>query len=281
MSIHWPARMSIRTVWSSFRFLIAMGVGLTGLVALAIGLTVWWLYTDAIADASKDANNLAIVMAHQLDSSMQSVELVLNEIRDKELEDVQLSNDVDRTFSSERTFKFLTERLSHLKQAEFVGLVDRAGRLLNTTRYWPPPKVNVSDRTYFQHFKDSDDKGVYITNSLFDRIRGSNIILLSKRINDANNTLLGLVTVAIRIEYFKHIYELVARLPNQSFLLSHRNGTVIMRYPDPINRSSYRIPAESPWYQLVFREAVNIDRPAISTTRHVWLPFIHWAIILW
>jgi hypothetical protein len=69
---------------SRFRFLIVVAVGLTCTAALAIALTIWWLRADAIADASQDTGNLATVLAHQINNSMQSIDLVLTEIRDQE-----------------------------------------------------------------------------------------------------------------------------------------------------------------------------------------------------
>ena len=59
----------------------------------------------------------------------------------------------------EDTYRLLMERLSRLQEAEFIGLVDKNGKLVNTTRQWPSPKIDVSDRAYFQHFKNNDDKG--------------------------------------------------------------------------------------------------------------------------
>ena len=45
-------RMSGRADKSSFHFLLAMAGGLTCASALAIGVTILWLRSDAIADAS-------------------------------------------------------------------------------------------------------------------------------------------------------------------------------------------------------------------------------------
>jgi hypothetical protein len=46
--------------------------------ALAIGLTIWWLHFDAIADASKESSKLAIVLADQTENSIQSIDLVVS-----------------------------------------------------------------------------------------------------------------------------------------------------------------------------------------------------------
>ena len=246
--------MSIRAAQSSFHFLLAITAGLTCTSALAIGLTIWWLHSDAIADASTDSSNLATVLAHQMDNSLQSIDLVLTEIKNREENrGAQTPNDIDRVLRGEDTYQFLTERLSRLQQAEFIALADKDGNLVSTTRQWPSSKISLSDRAYFQHFKNNDDKAVYISNSLIDRVKGLQVIIFSKRINDANNAFLGVAVVGVRLAYFQQIYESIASISHQSFLFLHRDGTIIVRYPDPKNRAYESMPAASPWHQLVLQ----------------------------
>jgi len=74
--------MSVQAERSGFRNLVAIAAGILGTAVLALGLTVWWLRSDAIDDASKNAANLAIVLAEQTSRSVQSIELILNEVQD-------------------------------------------------------------------------------------------------------------------------------------------------------------------------------------------------------
>jgi len=50
--------MSVQTERSSFRNLVVVAAGVLGAATLALSLTVWWLRTDAIDDASKNAAKL-------------------------------------------------------------------------------------------------------------------------------------------------------------------------------------------------------------------------------
>ena len=245
--------MPTRARQSRFHLLLAVAGGLTCAAALAIGLTILWLRSDAMANASRDSGNLATVLAHQLENSVQSIDLVLTEIKDKEeLRAQQVPINLDGNFREE-TYRILMERQSRLRQAEFIAVVDKNGDLVSTTRQWPTPKINIYDRPYFQHLKRANEKGVYISATLYDRIKGMPVIILSKRINGANNAFLGAVVVGVRLAYFQHIYESIASLPDQSFLLLHRDGTIIVRFPDPKNRAYETMPAASPWYQLALQ----------------------------
>jgi hypothetical protein len=244
--------MSIRADWSGFRFLMAVTFGLTCMATLAIGLTIWWMYSNAIRDSFEHNDNLNVVLNEQLANSIQSIDLVLTEIKGQvEILGERSPNDFDRVLGGEDTHQLLTERLPRLQHAEFISLSDKNGRLVNTSRLWPSPMIDLSDRDHHQYFKNNDDKGIYISNSEIDRIKGTQVVFFSKRINGANNTFLGVVTVAVRLTYFQSIYESIASLRDQYFLLLHHDGTVIARYPDKTGRAGEKVPASSPWYQLV------------------------------
>ena len=80
---------------------------LTCAAAIAIGLTILWLRSDAIADASRDTGNLATVLAHQFENSVQSIDLVLTEIRDKENKRVVKNRTALMPIFGEDTYRFL------------------------------------------------------------------------------------------------------------------------------------------------------------------------------
>ncbi len=244
--------MAYRAGQLKFHALLAGAAVLTLASAITIGMTIWWLHSDAIGDASRDTGNLATVLAHQIDNSVQSIDLVLSEIRDREenLGD-KAAAALDRNQRGEDAYRFILERLARVRQVEFIGLVGKDGMLASTTRQWPTPKVDLSDRAYFQHFKSHDDRGVHISTSLFDRVKGMHVIILSKRINGAGNTFGGMVLAGVRLTYFQKIYESIASLHDQSFLFLHRDGTVIVRYPDSKDRIYEKMPTASPWYRLV------------------------------
>jgi diguanylate cyclase (GGDEF)-like protein/PAS domain S-box-containing protein len=244
--------MSIRASRSSFHSLVAVAIGLTCAAALAIGLTVWWLRADAIRNASRDASNLATVLAEQIANSIHSIDLVLTEIQGhKQIVEIQAPTDLESVLRSEDTYQFLTERLSHLQHAELIGVVDKNGRVLNTTQQRRVPPIDVSDRPPFRYFKNNDDKGIFISDGLIERVKGTQVILFCKRINGVDNTFLGMVVIAVKLTYFQNIYNSIASLPDQAFLLLHRDGSVIVRYPDSVSRTGLKMPPESPWHRLV------------------------------
>jgi hypothetical protein len=58
---------------------------------------------------------------------------------------------------------FLFDRLKNLPQARGIGLVSSDGWLVNGSRLWPIPAVQLSDRDYYMHFREHDDHGLFIS----------------------------------------------------------------------------------------------------------------------
>ena len=272
--------MSNCAVRSIFRSLIAVAVGVICTAALTIGLTIWWLHAEAIADAFRDSSNLAVVLAGQTASSIQSIDLILTEIKvEEELRSTQGSDELDRVGRGEATYQYLVERLSHLPQADFITLVDKNGKLVNTTLQRPAPEIDLSDRAYFQHFNNHDDKGIYIGNALINRRRNA-IRLFSRRIKDGDNAFLGVVSVGVRLDLF----------PKQSMNPSHR--CPISRFCCSIATapSSCVTPIRSLVFDERFRQNLpgiglsaqgggNYRSPGYLIAKFVWLLYVRCATI--
>jgi diguanylate cyclase (GGDEF)-like protein len=244
--------MPIRADRSSIQKLVVIAAGLLGAALLAIGLTVWWLRSDAIADATSDTGNLATVLSEQTNLAVQSIDLVINEIQER-LENLgaRTQDNFGYLQQDKTTYNSLTDSLSHLSQAALISLVDKNGQVVVVTQKWPTPPINLTNRDYYQHFKNNDDKGIYVGKPVHDHTTGLETIFFGKRINDSNNAFLGMIIVGVRVTYFQRIYNSIKSLPDQSFLLLRNDGTVILRYPDLKDRGGEMMPEESPWYRLV------------------------------
>ena len=258
--------MHPRSVLIPFRALVTVAVGLIGLATLAIGLTIWGLYTDAIDEAERSTNNIALVLADQTSRSMQALDTTLNEVKDRASALAVITpDDFRERLGSEHAFQFLRDRLSRIAQADVITLVDDQGRLVNSTRHWPPLEVDFSDRDYFHYFRDTDTPRLFISVPVISRIKGTWMLFFTKRINGAGGDFVGVVTIGVEIKYFQHVYNSIASLAGQSFLFLRSDGTVLVRYPDTKERAGQKMPADLALAQPGPRPAASIARPAIST----------------
>jgi diguanylate cyclase (GGDEF)-like protein len=236
----------------NFRMLSYVAFGLITLSVLAIGQTIWSLREDAIQEAATNTGNIAVVLSEQLARSIQSVDIVLTDVRERTEAQTALAQErFDQYIRSPDLYEFLRERLSRLSQAEFIAIIDRDGHIAATTQHWVTPKMDVGDRDYFQHFTHENHDIIYISNVSTNRVTGARTIFVSKRINGPNGEFFGVVLVGLGVSYFQNIYDSITPLHDQSFALLHPDGTVLVRYPTAIDRSNQKMPAGSPWYTAV------------------------------
>ena len=243
--------MATRAHRITFRSLICMTVSLIGLGVLAIGITLWGLRSDAITDAKTDAGNIASVLAEQTSRSVQSIDIVMTELQEQIAQRGGSTPEQREQFlKSEITHRLLKERLDRLSQADVIAIVNKDGQLTNASRSWPTPNADLSDRDYYQYFKNTDDNGVHISNLLVNRVTSARTIFFTKRISGPGNEFLGVVLVGVKLDYFQHIYNSITSMRHQSFLFLRNDGTVLVRHPDPEHRGGFKMPADSPWYEL-------------------------------
>jgi diguanylate cyclase (GGDEF)-like protein len=270
--------MPRRIYRDDFRVLSSVAFGLISLFVLAIGLTIWALRSDAIRDADNDTGNIAVVLSGQIARSIQSVDIILSGVRDQiNAQGSQTPDETDRRIRSHDFYELLLAHLHRLSQADVIALIDNTGLVANSTTQWPPTGTDVADRDYFQHFKNESDNGIYISNLLLNRISGERTVFFSKRISGPNREFLGVVLIGLRLSYFETIYKSITALRDQSFVLLHSDGTVLVRYPDAIERSEQKMPAESPWYKLVAAGGGNYRSPGYfdSDARYVSVRPLH------
>jgi diguanylate cyclase (GGDEF)-like protein len=264
--------MRTRKLLFPFQALIGVAGGLIGLAVLAIGLTVWGLYADAIEDAERHTDNIAIVLADQTLRSMQSLDIVLDEVKARAgAVAVITPADFRERLGTERVHDFITERLARLPQAEIVTIADHEGRIVNSTRQWPPRDIDLAEREDFQYLSTHDTPDLYVVAPVIGRTNGAWTLFFSKRINGAGGDFVGIVTVGVETRYFQHVYTSVGSLAGQSFLLLRRDGTVLVRYPDIAGRSGQKLPASSPWHRFAasggaYRTEGVFDREARLVT---------------
>ena len=168
------------------------------------------------------------------------------------LSDASAAGDFDQRLRSHAVYTQLKTSInSALPQASFIAVIDRDGHVASTSQQWPAPRMEVGDRDYFIRSKTSDDNEIYISSLVRSRTTGGRTMFISKRIHDRNNAFLGVVVIGLPLSYFESIYDFIKPLRDESFMLLHPDGAIIVRYPDVTDRSNQTMPAGSPWYPLV------------------------------
>ena len=236
----------------TFRALVGLATGIIVVGIIATAVTIWAWRRDTTAAAIRDIGNTATVLAEQTSRSVQSMDLVLSDLQDKLRAMGATTPESFRQVSATKdVYGILVDRLQRLSQATVIALIDSSGRILNSTRSWPPPERNLADRRFFQHAKGSRDRNLFVTGPVVSTFSDIPTIYWSRRIEGPDGEFLGAIIAGSEVSYFRHVYDSIQALQGQSFTLLRDDGTVLVHHPDNNKFSVEMMPIDSPWYGVV------------------------------
>jgi signal transduction histidine kinase/DNA-binding response OmpR family regulator len=174
----------------------------------------------------------SLMLAEQSDRSFKSVDLVLSDIADHiARQGVIDTASYHRLMSRYETFLLLKEKISGLPHVEAVTLIDAKGTLINFSRSWPIPDVNVTDRDYYMVLKDDRKLESYVSTPVRNRATATWNIYVARRLNAPDGGFLGLVLGAVSMEYFENFFGTTVTGPGNSVSMVRDDGTLLARFP--------------------------------------------------
>lgn len=187
---------------------------------------------STLKDAQTDLARYTLTLSEQADRSFKSLDLVLSSVGD--YLGRRGGNDAEsyhRIVDNYETYLFLKEKISGLPQVDAVTMIDANGKLLNFSRYWPIPEVNVSDRDYFKALKADPNLETFVSVPVPNRGTGTWVIYLARRLNDPNGEFMGLILGAISLQYFENFFGATAIGDGSSVMLAREDGMLLAHYP--------------------------------------------------
>jgi signal transduction histidine kinase/FixJ family two-component response regulator/HPt (histidine-containing phosphotransfer) domain-containing protein len=190
------------------------------------------LRENSLRSAERTLENSSRTLAEEADRAFQSVDLVLSNLIEKiEAAGVVDSDSYDRLMSTNAVYLLLREQLNGLPQLDAITLIRADGKLINFSRYWPIPEVDISDRDYFQALKSDPTRKSFIGAPVQNRGDGSWTIYLARRVNGPDGRFAGLVLGAMTMKYFEDFYHSVRPGESSAISMIRDDGVLLTRYP--------------------------------------------------
>ena len=229
---------------------LAGALVVAGLIGGA-GLTLWDQRARALADHRRTVSTLGVALAEQTERSLQAVDLVLQDLARRLTEaGVRDRAGLHALAGTQATHELLKERLFGLPQADDLPIMDADGQLVNFTRSWPGPTIDVRDRDYFIHLKDHDDPGAFVGAPVQSRGTGAWVVPFVRRLNDPQGRFLGVVMATLKLRYFEEFYAAVTPRGGSVALL-RADATVLASHPPTPGRIGAKPPDDPAWRRLV------------------------------
>jgi signal transduction histidine kinase len=234
----------------SNRRLNLIGFAVVCMTLLAAGLTIWDLRQEAIKIYTEEIENLDAAFAEQTSRTLQAVELVLDQVRERVGgSGIETPVQFEQLLAGRKWRQFLIDRLKNLPQADNLALIDADGRLINASRRRPAWAADFSDRDFTAYFRLHDEPTSFL--GVGSRASSGGLLVIARRISGSAGEFLGTVVATIRTEYLEKFYKAIAPHERGLVTVLRQDGSVLTRYPHVENTSGQKVPAGSPWHQLI------------------------------
>ena len=214
------------------RVLCAGTVLLILLLLVTNAAVVLHLRESELVAAENQLKTLSLTLAEQADRAFQSVELVVtsvaNGVAGKGVTD---GTSFAQNMAGFDTHRILKEKISGIPQLNAITVISSEGKLVNFSRSWPIPEVDVSDRDYFRALKDDASLKTFVSAPVQNRGTGTWTIYLAHRVNGAQGEFIGLILGAMEMKYFEEFYRVITLGEASTIAIQRADGVMLVRYP--------------------------------------------------
>lgn len=196
------------------------------------GTLVWQLRRDALASLQHDTEALGGLLAAQTSRYLQLVDTGLRRMRTA---GAQLPDSRPETFHArfggEESHRFMRELLQNLPQANAFLMIDGQGKLVSTSRVFPAPFLDDSDRAFYLTLRRPTEPDLYVSLPTQSRAVGSEVLFLARRLVAADGQFAGVAVAVLDVDYFRQFYEALNVGDSRDVALSRGDGAVLVRFP--------------------------------------------------
>ncbi|KIL97140.1 Signal transduction histidine kinase [Paramagnetospirillum magnetotacticum MS-1] len=205
-------------------------------IALLLAVTAATVYVQrqqSIGEWRANLSNLSRLLAEHARQTINAADLVQKSIADRVLElGIESEDDLRRMLGSRATFDALRDKVSGVPQIDVATVVANNGDVVNFTRSYPPPPINLADRDYFKaHFADPDLK-FFLSLPAKNRGTGRWTFYLTRKIKNSKGHTIGLVLTGIESSFLSEYYRAVNFSDFSAISLYRDDGGLLARMPE-------------------------------------------------
>ena len=220
-----PRRTPLRFLYVGAALLILL------LLSTNVAVLLYLRESDLLQQEDR-LKNLSLILAEQANRSFEAVDLVISSVAGAVApEGVNNRASFEQKMAGHDVHLLFREKMTGLPVIDAVTVINGDGKVINTSRPWPVPAVDVSDRDYFRAMKEDPSVKTYIGQPVQNRVTGSWVILMARRVTAANGEFLGIILGAIRLRYFDDFYRAISLREGSSVAIIRLDGLTLVRFP--------------------------------------------------
>ena len=204
-----------------------------------LGGTAAWiivdLHSDHLAHEKQDLTNLAFILSEEMSHEIQGIDLLqLSLIGHMRQLGIQSPESFEQEMRSFEVHQDLGSRIAGLPHIAALSLQDRNGNLINFSRSWPAPSINVRDRDFTRVLLAANAPKTFISEPSLSQTTGKWTIYFSRRFESPDGQLIGIVLSTVLTDHFEHLFSQIALDGEASLTLYRSDGMLLVRHPQVV-----------------------------------------------
>ena len=212
-------------------WLILCGLGLIAVIAIVTAMMVDNYRKQALQSEETNLENTVSMLAHHFDQQLSDFvapqKQLINEIRSK---GITSPAEFAAEMGTAEQHKMLCARISNTSDIAGLNIYGADGELINSSKAWPVPAINVADRNYFKELKSDTSPQAYRMEQLQSRFSGKWTTAVIYRISGPNHEFLGVVARGLYSDTLESFFASVS-LRKDSAISMYLRGAMLARFP--------------------------------------------------
>jgi diguanylate cyclase (GGDEF)-like protein/PAS domain S-box-containing protein len=214
------------------RLTIVLAVLLSVVVLIGGGLFLLNLHNSIQTLSERNLSSNAFIIAKQIEQYFTAVETVQAAIIADTAALATIDTDNSKHLLSRHdVYLKLRDKAAGMPYVGALTIFNAQGRLLNFSRQWPTPDIDITDRDFFKALQSNPSLTSFIGEPVLNRASGSWVMHLARKISGPNGEFLGLISAAIELQYLQNYFNEISFEPGSGVTLYRQDGVVIARFP--------------------------------------------------
>ena len=206
-------------------------VVLLSMLVLTTAMASWRLYEHELSDWRDTMDNLSTVLAENTAQTMASSYQVLDSIAGQ-IGDMPSSVAAQRAaFGTAAFYKSMRDRIGVAPQIDVATIIAADGNVINFSRSYPAPQINLADRDYFQYHQQHKTLVPFLSEPVRNRGNQEWTFYISQRLNDSRGNFAGVALVGVSSNFFSEFYRHVSLGRYSAISLYRSDYTLLARWP--------------------------------------------------
>jgi diguanylate cyclase (GGDEF)-like protein len=237
------------------------------IVAIIVGIasfTIWHNHQSALDEREHGMLSMGVILAEQTTQYVQVFDLTLQGVQSKIATlDLATTDDFRHRLGTTGVHTLLAESVKNIPQVDAVVLIDSGGLELNSSRLTSGVGTDATGRDYYRYFKAHNDRNMFIGSLSKSLVTGKLSLFFARRISGPDGEFLGVILGITDISHLSAFYRVASANTRVAVTLLRRDGTMLLRYPNPSDAVGVRLPQNSPWYARVAEGGGSYTTPGV------------------